>query len=81
MGNLSLLQHIFLTQESNWGLLHCRQIPYQLSYQGSLHIYVENMFDNHIIYLHLSIYETLGAFTMYQILCGYMNYKSENGGI
>ena len=24
-----------LTQESNWGLLHCRQILYQLSYQGS----------------------------------------------
>ena len=26
---------IFLTQESNWGLLHCRWILYQLSYQGS----------------------------------------------
>ena len=25
----------FLTQESNWGLLHCRQIVYQLSYLGS----------------------------------------------
>ena len=25
-----------LTQGSNWGLLCCRQIPYQLSYQGSL---------------------------------------------
>ena len=24
-----------LTQESNWGHLHCRQILYQLSYQGS----------------------------------------------
>ena len=33
MGSLSLLQRIFLTQESNWGLLHCRQILYQLSYQ------------------------------------------------
>ena len=29
------LQQIFPTQESNWGLLHCRQILYQLSYQGS----------------------------------------------
>ena len=28
-------QGIFPTQESNWGLLHCRQILYQLSYQGS----------------------------------------------
>ena len=35
MGSLSLLQQIFLTQESNWSLLHCRQILYQLSYQGS----------------------------------------------
>ena len=34
VGNLSLLQGIFLTQESNWGLLHCRWILYQLSYQG-----------------------------------------------
>ena len=34
-GRLSLLQGIFLTQESNWGLLHCRQILYPLSYQGS----------------------------------------------
>ena len=32
--SLSLLQQIFLTQESNQGLLHCRQIFYQLSYQG-----------------------------------------------
>ena len=32
--SLSLLQWIFLTQELNWGLLHCRQILYQLSYQG-----------------------------------------------
>ena len=30
-----LLQGIFPTQESNWGLLHCRQILYQLGYQGS----------------------------------------------
>ena len=35
MGSLSLLQRIFGTQESNWGLLHCRQSLYQLSYQGS----------------------------------------------
>ena len=35
VGSLSLLQQIFLTQESNWGLLHCRRILYQLRYQGS----------------------------------------------
>ena len=33
--SLSLLQWIFLIQESNWGLLHCRQILDQLGYQGS----------------------------------------------
>ena len=33
--NLSLLQWIFPTQKSNWGLLHCGQILYQLSSQGS----------------------------------------------
>ena len=33
VGILSLLQWILLTQELNWGLLHCRRILYQLSYQ------------------------------------------------
>ena len=32
VGSLSLLQQISPTQESNRGLLHCRQILYQLSY-------------------------------------------------
>ena len=36
VGSLSLLQRIFPTQESNPGLLHCRWILYQLSYQESL---------------------------------------------
>ena len=35
VASLSLLQQIFPTQESNWGLLCCRWILYQLSYQGS----------------------------------------------
>ena len=35
MGSLSLLQRIFPTQLLNRGLLHCRQILYQLNYQGS----------------------------------------------
>ena len=35
VGHLSLLQGILLTQESNRGLLHCRWILYQRSYQGS----------------------------------------------
>ena len=36
MGSLSLPQGIFLIQESNRGLLHCRQILYLFSYRGSL---------------------------------------------
>ena len=35
VGNLFLLQWIFLTQELKQGLPHCRQILYQLSFQGS----------------------------------------------
>ena len=36
VGSLSLLQQIFPTQETNWGLLHCKWILYQPSYQDSL---------------------------------------------
>ena len=35
VGSLSLFQGIFPTQGSNPGLLHCRQILYQLSHKGS----------------------------------------------
>ena len=35
VGSLSLLQRIFLTQESNRGLLHCRWMLYQLNYRGN----------------------------------------------
>ena len=35
MGSLCLLQGILPTQELKWGLLHCRQILYQLSHKGS----------------------------------------------
>ena len=35
VGRLFLFQQIFPTQELNWGLLHCKQILYQLSYEGN----------------------------------------------
>ena len=38
VGCLSLLQGIFPSQELNRGLLHFRQIPYQLSYQGEISV-------------------------------------------
>ena len=41
VGSLSLLQGIFLTQESNWGLMHCRWILYQLNYQGTYLLWIE----------------------------------------
>ena len=37
VGSCSLLQRIFLTQGSNPGLLHCRQIIYRLSHQNYMH--------------------------------------------
>ena len=39
VGSLSLLKGNFPTQDSNWALLHCRQILYHLSYQGSPLLY------------------------------------------
>ena len=41
VGSLSLLLRIFLTQELNRGLLHCRWMLYQLSYQGSPHMVMQ----------------------------------------
>ena len=42
VGSLSLLQGIFLTQGSNPGLPHCRQILYPLSHKGSHIISIES---------------------------------------
>ena len=58
-GSLSFLQQIFLTQESNWSLLHCRRILYQLSYQGrpkicesESHSVVSNSLQPHELYIY-----------------------------
>ena len=54
MGRHFLLQGIFLTQGSNLGLLHCRQILYCLSSQGNpLQVETEN-FQKYIL-IHLPI--------------------------
>ena len=60
----ALLQGIFPTQESNWGLLHCRQILYQLSYQEVLYIY-------YIFFIHSSVHGHLGCFHNVVILWCY----------
>ena len=41
----SLFQGIFPTQGSNLGLLHCRQVLYHLSHQGSLYMYTHSFFE------------------------------------
>ena len=38
----SFLQGIFPTQGSNWGLLHCRQILYQLSQGGPRKAHIQD---------------------------------------
>jgi len=63
----SLLQGIFSTQVSNLGLLHCRQILYRLSHQGSpmpmyLYTYI-NIFT-----VHLSCSTTQWNYTIYNPL-------------
>ena len=47
VGSLSLLQGNFPTQESNRGLLHCRRILYQLSYQGRDHQFTTKCYQCH----------------------------------
>ena len=54
VGNLSLLQMIFLIQGLNWGLLHYRQILYQFSTRestnfSSLFINISETDESHII--------------------------------
>ena len=50
VGCHAFLQGIFPIQESNPGLLHCRQILYQLSYQGSPNkIYVCTLYMKYMI--------------------------------
>ena len=41
---------VFPTQESNLGLLHCRQILYQLSYREAL-----SMFEFHLVYVFVCV--------------------------
>ena len=64
VGRLSILQGIFPTQESNQGLLHCRWVLYQLSYQGSPYTYIHiHLFFN--ILFHYGLLQD----TEYSSLC------------
>ena len=57
----SFLQGIFLTQGLNTGLLHCRQILYCLSHQGSL-IY---MYMHVYMYIDMHIYTFVYIYNMH----------------
>ena len=68
VGSLSLLQQIFPTQELNWGLLHCRQILYQLSYQGSLHKMTDHQLKRISLYIRLSRDYSMASYHMINIM-------------
>ena len=59
VSSLSLLQWIFLTLESKHGVLHCRWILYQLSYQGS-----PDMFTVGVVLKICSLYGILYAHSL-----------------
>ena len=72
-GNLSLFQGIFPTQGLNPGLLHCKQILYQLSHKGSpvyvvasISIFIIKYYCTiwiyHILFIHSAINEHMDCF-------------------
>ena len=76
VGGLSLLQWIFLTQESIQGLLLCRQILYQLSYQVIL--YCINK-ETQISQLFLKLYINTKSFLLTLWLLYLCKLDSEKG--
>ena len=60
MGCHYLLQGIFLTQGSNVGRLHCRQIPHCLSHQESPKIVVLYGDSQAVQWLELGVYTAVG---------------------
>ena len=66
VGSLSLFQGIFPTQESNRGLLHCRQTFSQLSYHGSPgargRVTLSSGLPRRSIWLHNNVSHGLGCF-------------------
>ena len=75
MGSLSLLQWIFPTQELNWGLLPCRRILYQLSYQAGPNFGKVWVKQNETVLFSKGL---LGNFTMLICAMGFQNGNMEN---
>ena len=64
------LQRIFPMQESNWGFLHCRQILYQLSYQGSPHLVKAMVFPIVMYDVRVGLWRELSAKELMLLNCG-----------
>ena len=70
VGSRSLLQGIFLTQELIQGLLHCRRILYQLSYQKTTPtptptpapLTLPTTINIHLFYYYVVLSESLSPF-------------------
>ena len=60
----SLFQGIFPTQGSNLGLLHCRQVLYSLSHQGSPYTYTHSFFE-----YSLPLWFIIGYWIQLPVLC------------
>ena len=71
VGRHSLLQGIFTTQESHPGLLHCRQILYQLSYEGSAngHFLLSVITLRHSFFKTKPVYRCLQVKLCKKIIC------------
>ena len=67
MGSLSLLQGIVPIQELNQGLLHCRQILYQLSYEANPNVGLKFHSLNHsmLVFFFLKIKPSTFEIIMY----------------
>ena len=76
VGSLSRLQWIFTTQELNGGLLHCRWILYQLSYQGSPYLR-DKCCQNEVSELHSVMSNSLQPHGLYSP----WNSPSQNTGV
>ena len=66
VGNLSLLQDVFLTQELNRGPLLCRRIHYHLSYQESPYVALQVNITIYVVYFVL-FYKCLNLFSSHSI--------------
>ena len=83
VGSHFLPQGIFLTQEQNMGLMHCRQILYQLSYQGRPQRLSTRTQNKYLLLLSLFKFTSLrvksqrGAF-FHKTLTGRKNFASLN---